>query len=286
LGRPLTLARALGSALAGFWREGFTHAGNLAYLALLALMPFCVLVAATAGALGRAGDGARMVATLIEALPPAVADVLEPPALQVIGQPASGGFLTLGVLLLLWTVSSYAEAVRDIIRRAHGVPPTLSIWRYRALSLLIVLAGVILMLFALAAQLLLAGIETFVRALLPMGADLVHGLGVNRVLPGVTLLAGLGLVLSSLTPPRLRRARWVWPGAAVAALLWVGLTLTMPWALGQLRDFSIPYGSLAGVIITLIYFWLLGLALVFGIHINAALAKAGQSRLKGAHQPL
>jgi membrane protein len=280
LRRMQPLLRAMNAATQAVWREGFSHAGNLAYLALLTLLPFFVLVAAAAGALGRGGMGERFVANVLSALPPDVAALLEVPAREVIERPASGGIVTLGVLVVLWTVSSYAEAVRDIIRRAHGVAPTLSIWRYRLLSLLVVLGGVLMMLLALAAQLLLTGVETFMLRLLPMGADRVAELGFNRLLPAALLFAGLALALFGLTPTRLRRPRWLWPGALIITGWWVGATMAMPALLAQFRGASIAYGSLGGVIVSLLYFWVLGLGLVFGTHFNAALAKAGQSRLK------
>ncbi|MBB6227854.1 membrane protein [Polymorphobacter multimanifer] len=272
--------QALGAAVGSVWREGFSHAGNLAYLALLTLLPFFVLVAAAAGALGRTGMGARFVGTVLSALPPDVSALLEAPAREVIERPASGSVVTLGVLLVLWTVSSYAEAVRDIIRRAHGAAPTQPIWRYRLLSLLVVLGGVLLMLLALAAQVVLTGIETFMLRLLPMGAERVAELGLNRLLPAALLFAGLALALFGLTPSRLRRPHWLWPGALLVTAWWVGATMAMPILFAQFMGASIAYGSLGGVIVTLLYFWVLGLGLVFGTHFNAALAKAGQTRLK------
>ncbi len=287
------------AAFASVWREGFSHAGNLAYLSLLALLPFFVLVAHAAGVIGRTGMGSRFVATVLGALPPDVSALLEAPAREVIERPASGGLLTLGLLLLLWTVSSYAEAVRDIIRRAHDVPVTQSIWRYRLLSLAVVLGGVLLMLVSLAAQVLLTTAETVILQFVPAGRDMVTEFGLNRLLPALILFIGVALAFFGLTPRRVRHLPWLWPGALVTTVLWIGTTMAMPALLAQFRDASIAYGSLGGVIVTLLFFWVLGLCLVFGAHFNAALAKVGmeasglaqtglaksdQSRLKAARQ--
>lgn len=274
------LAAALRTALASLWQQGFAHAGNLAYLALLTVLPVIALVVSAAGAIGRTGVGARFVATVLAAVPPDVANLLEAPARQIIERPASGSLVTLGILLVLWTITSYAEAVRDVIHRAHGVEKRLPVWRYRLLSLLVVLGGVLLMLAALSGQLLLTGIETFMRALLPMGADRVAALGFNRLLPTALLFIGLALAFFGLTPRHLRRLPWLWPGALLTTLLWIGATMAMPAALALVQGNSIAYGSLSGVIVTLLFFWVLGLGLVFGAHFNAALAKASQSRLR------
>lgn len=278
------IIRALTAALVSVFGSGFTHAGNLAYLSLLTLLPFFILVAAAAGAIGRTGMGGNFVGNVLAALPPDVATLLEGPAREVIEKPASGGLLTLGVVLVLWTVSSYAETIRDIIRSAHGLAPSRSMLRYRLLSMGFVLAGVALMLFSLAAQLMLTAAEAFMLEYMPAGPELVSRIGLNRLLPPGVLFIGVALAFFGLTPGVVRRLPWLWPGALATSLLWISVTMVMPSLLARFSSTSVTYGSLGGVIITLLYFWVLGLCLVFGVHFNAALAKAGQSRLKAQQE--
>jgi len=59
------------------------------------------------------------------------------------------------------------------------------------------------------------------------------------------------------------------------------MTLVLPAVLGLLGSYDRTYGSLAGVIIALIFFWFVGLGLVFGAHLNAALAESPEPALKG-----
>src|SRR6187200_2138612 len=54
----------------GVYNDGFIHAGNLAYLALLALFPFFITAAAIAKLLGQSEDGQKTVATILSKLPP------------------------------------------------------------------------------------------------------------------------------------------------------------------------------------------------------------------------
>src|SRR4028118_1992728 len=63
----------------GVYNDGFIHAGNLAYLALLALFPFFILAAAIANVLGQTESGAQTVATILSQLPPDVAETLRGP---------------------------------------------------------------------------------------------------------------------------------------------------------------------------------------------------------------
>ena len=81
---------------------------------------------------------------------------------------------------------------------------------------------------------------------------------------------GLGLSWS------LRLRAWpVW-----TALWWVGMTAGLPAILSQLGGYDLTYGSLAGVVVMLLFFYLIGLGLVFGAHLNAALAEPPEAGLE------
>ena len=58
--------------------------------------------------------------------------------------------------------------------------------------------------------------------------------------------------------------------------------LGLPWALGKLGGYDLTYGSLAGVVVLLTFFYLIGLGVVFGAHLNAALAEPPEAALNGA----
>jgi membrane protein len=265
----------------GSWDDGFTHAGNLAYLSLLTLFPFFIVLATVAGSIGRTDYGSRAVSGFLRLLPPDVAELVAKPIADVTEVRASAGLLTLGILVTLWTITSFIETIRDIIRRAYGTKAVVSMWRYRLASLAFVFGAVFLMLLAFAAQVVLTGTETFVSELMPRTNAFIDTLGFRRRVPAIALFVALYAIFYALTPQRFRSDGYrIWPGALVTMLVWVGTTMGMPWALGQFGGYSLTYGSLAGVIVALLFFYIIGMGLVVGAHLNAALAKARQRRLK------
>ncbi len=141
----------------GAWSDGFTHAGNLAYLSLLTLFPFIIVLATVAGTLGRTDDGTHAIQAFLGALPPDVALLVAKPIADVVGARASGGLLTFGIIVTLWTTSGFIETIRAIIHDAYESTQTLPVWRYRIASVLIIFAAVMLMLIAFAAQVVLTG---------------------------------------------------------------------------------------------------------------------------------
>src|SRR5579871_971386 len=137
--------------IVGVYSDGFIHAGNLAYLTLMSLFPFFIVSAALARLAGRSGDGMRLVHSFLNTLPPSVGQLLYTPISDVLAA-RTGSLLWLGALVGLWTVGSFVETIRDILRRAYGVTSYRSFWRYRMGSAAIIIASVVLAMLAFSIQ--------------------------------------------------------------------------------------------------------------------------------------
>jgi membrane protein len=270
LQRALEIAKRVGM---GVYSDGFIHAGNLAYLALISLFPFFIVTAAIGHALGRGHDTTMAVESFLRELPRSVRDILRPPIADVLAQ-RTGSLLWLGGLVGLWTTGSFIETIRDILRRAYGVRFTKPFWHYRLTSAALIIGAVVLTLAAFSVQLVLAGVAEFIERLLPWADGVAGWVGWTRIAPIVALVIALYLLFYSLTPSKYRLSKCPkWPGALLTALWWAAITAGLPLMLSALGGYGLTYGSLAGVILTLFFFWLVGLGLVFGVHLNAALAE-------------
>ena len=260
-------------AAIGVYSDGFIHAGNLAYLALMTVFPFFIVAAAIAALVGQSVETQRAVASFLSVMPRDVAEILRKPISDVLAA-RTGSLLWLGALVGLWTVGSFIETIRDIFRRAYGSTSSLPFWRYRLGSAAVIVGSVILALLAFLIQGVLTAAEQFIYRLLPFAEDLAGWIGISRAVPGVVMFAALYMLFYSVTPSKYRYSKCPkWPGAAFTAVWWVSMTAALPWALSQLGSYDATYGSLAGVIVALTFFFLIGLGLVFGAHLNAALAE-------------
>ncbi len=258
---------------AGVYGDGFVFAGNLAYLSLLTLFPFFIVVATLAGSLGRTDDGIRAVNAFLRTVPPDVATLIAAPIAGVITARSGGGVLTLGILVTLWTVSGFIETIREIIRRAYGTVASHAAWKYRVGAMLLVIAAVVLMVAAFIAQFVLTGVEQFIARIFPLRTGLIGVLGAGRLAPAVALMTALWLIFRALTPKRYRGPGCrIWPGPLLTTTVWIGTTMLLPPAIGLLGGYDLTYGSLAGVIVALLFFYIIGLGLVLGAQLNAALA--------------
>ena len=260
-------------AVVGVYTDGFIHAGNLAYLALMTVFPFFIVAAAVLSLLGQSTETQRAVASFLSVLPRDVAELLRAPIAEVL-KVRTGSLLWLGALIGLWTVGSFAETIRDIFRRAYGTRSHSSLWRSRlGLSLAIVLS-IVLALISFMVQGILTAAEQFVYRLLPFAQDIARWLGLARFVPALVMFGALYMLFYFVTPSKYRRSSCrKWPGALFTTLWWVSMTAGLPFVLSRLGGYDLTYGSLAGVVVMLLFFYLIGLGLVFGAHLNAALAE-------------
>ncbi len=270
--------------LTGVWRDGFIHAGNLAYMAILAIFPFFIVVGGIFSVIGEQAERAASVHAFLGTMPREVAAVLEPVGRDVIVM-RHGWFLWAGSAVGLWTVSSLIETLRDILRRAYGAPLSgRKVVHHRLLATGMVMLAVVVLLISLYLQVAIGTALEVVRidpALLRGWAieSWAGHLRLSSLLPMVVLFGALYLLFFTLTPPMYRRAPYPkWPGAALVTLWWGLVSLALPVLLRSLFQYDMTYGSLAGVMIALFFFWLVGLGMVTGAELNAALAVTPEER--------
>jgi membrane protein len=268
--RPFEVLRR---TVIGTYNDGFIHAGNLAYLAMLAIFPFFILGAALFELIGGRAQAAQLIDTVLVAMPPTVSRVIGEAANESI-DARTGWLLWFGAAVALWTVSSLVETIREILRRAYGTNASYAFWKYRLISAGFILGAVVLLMASLFAQVLIGAAQQVIDAAMPQLAEAVGTLQLSRIVPAIGLTGSLYLLFYTLTPHEYRQRRYPkWPGAIFTALWWLGVTFALPPVLRIFFTYNLTYGSLAGIMIALFFFWLVGLGLVIGAELNAALAE-------------
>jgi membrane protein len=265
----------------GVYNDGFIHAGNLAYLSIVALFPFFIVAAAVAHLLGQGQDAQLTVMNVLRRLPPDVASTLREPINEVL-TVRTGPLLWFGALVGLWTATSYLETIRDILRRAYGVKFCAPFWEYRLGSMLVILGAVILLMISFAASATLTLTHQLIIRWFPLAQNVASTLGLYRLVPAFILFFTFYVLFYALIPARYRKRDCrKWPGALFITLWWLATVELLPNVIGLFGGYSLTYGSLAGVMIALIFFFIVGLGVVIGAELNAALAESGATALKG-----
>ncbi|GGC29186.1 hypothetical protein GCM10011371_15880 [Novosphingobium marinum] len=275
ISRILKVARRVWT---GAYYDGFIHAGNLAYMAILALFPFFIVAAAIASAIGDSGQREASIDAFLTAVPPMVAKAIGPVARDVVAA-RDGWLLWVGALFGLWTASSLIETIRDILHRAYGTPLTRAFWRYRLSSTGVIFGSVVLLLLSLSATVAISAAQEVVGSWFPQLGSVFTGLIYSRVVSAFGLYCSIFLLFVTLTPAAYQGRNYPkWPGALLVTLWWVAVTVLLPIVLRRFFAYDLTYGSLAGVMIALFFFWLVGLGMVIGAELNAALAESPEER--------
>jgi len=198
---------------------------------------------------------------------------------------ASGGKLSIGLLVSLWTASSGIAALIEALNIAFQVSNSRSWWRRRLVSMLLtlgisaLLAGALVFLFAssTAAELMTAKLP--ILHALPQLSHVVRWLvGLTLLLSSLMLIYGLG--------PNLNRKRWegILPGACLALVCWLAASVCLRFYLSTFGTLNHSYGSLAGVIALLFWLYLSAAAILLGGELNSIIWHASASasrRLNG-----
>jgi membrane protein len=255
-------------------------AGHIAYMGLFAIFPFLIFLLALAGAVGQGYAARQSVELALTLLPPDVAGALLP-AIDEVRNAPHAGLMTVSFVVTVWTSSSGIETLRHALNLAYDVADPPSFWRSRLESIgLTFLAAIV----AIAA--------TFLLVVLPLSLDvagwfLKQPVQAERFYDTARYLLGTGLLLVLLTGlyrilpnTRLRRLEII-PGALVAWGLWVLLHELYTLYLRSVPSYSVTYGSLGGIIVTLFFFYISALLFIFGAEINSVVKRWRDNREAG-----
>jgi membrane protein len=252
-------------------------AAELAFRFFLALFPFFIVLAALGG-LAAAALGVRNPAEAVlnlggDALPGPVADLLRPPLEQVLDH-WHGRLFSTGLVAALLSATSATNAVVKGLNRAYGAPEARARGHRYVVSLTLTVATGALLVASFALVLLGQFAARRLAAALGREGQLDLLLAAVRW-PVVCLLLLLAAALvyrwgPSVQPPW----RWATPGAALFAGGWLLATWGFSIYLARVATYNAVYGALAGAIVVLVWFYVVGFALVLGGELNALLDEA------------
>ncbi|MCM8558490.1 YihY/virulence factor BrkB family protein [Sphingomicrobium sp. GRR-S6-50] len=248
---------------------------------MLALFPFIILASAVAKLLGTGDATDEAILGLLSQLPPNVAEALAEPLFEATSG-RSGPLLWFGAIVGMWTAGSYIETIRDVLRRAYGVRMVAPFWEYRLASIGLILGSVFLLMVAFASSLTLSSLQALIAEYTVLERDGTGLITLLQIVPAVTLYGTIYTLIWALTPLRYRRSQCrIWPGALAITLWWLVTVALLPQAVQLFGGYGRTYGSLAGAMVALIFFYIVGFGVVVGAELNAALADSGDKALKG-----
>ena len=268
-----------------FWRgfEGFCHRDNLTYAAsiayytLLSLFPFFLLSFAALGRItADAHDRAAVLQFVLRYFPAQFDFITE--QLDAFNLHAAT-FGVAGTIALVWGALGVFGAISTAVNYAWGVEQQRSFWKHKLFSFLMLSVAGLLMIVALllvsAAQVVGASWFAEVVANFP-GLKILRSFAVSNATT-LLFIAVVGFVFYYVPNAKVR-FRDVWIGAVVTGLLWKGALEGFSWYMRDMTRFARVNGSIAAVVVFLVWVYTQAVILLYGVEFTAAYARLRRGR--------
>jgi len=247
-------------------------AAQLAYYFLLALVPALVFLIA-----------------LTSFFPPGVIDNMMNSAAGVMPEDMVGivreqmdalrggqdsGILSFGLLMALWSSSAAMVAATDALNRAYDIEEGRPWWKVRLNAIVMTVALALFVLIAF--TLVVAGPNIAETIASRFGLGQAFTVVWNIVQwPVAFLLVVVAIALVNyLAPDAEQDWTWITPGSVLAAVLWLLASLAFRYYVTNFADYNATYGSLGGVIVLMLWFYMSSLAILVGAEMNAEIEHA------------
>lgn len=261
----------------------FSRAAQVAFYFSFALFPLLYFLVSLFGLLLESSDGLRneLFSYLRQIMPSTAFDLVRKTVDEIVAN-STGGKLTLGLAVTLWSASAGVDAIRSALNAVYGFVDHRPWWRTKIQSLVLTL--IVSGLAAVVLAIVFYGWQLVQHATAAMGYEITSPIVlvvIQWISTFVVMLFACEVIYNLL--PAFKRFRWVWitPGSLVAIVLWILLTTVFRTYLGYFNTYNKAYGSLGAVMIMMLWLYLTALALMIGGVINAVLHELRGEDMEG-----
>jgi membrane protein len=248
-------------------------AAQLAYYFILALFPALLFLLALASFFPIDKVTDEVMRGLSRVAPPDVVQLITE-QMRRISQSEQGGLLTLGILGALWSSSSAIVGLISALNSAYDIKEGRSWWKVRLLAIGLTVALAIFLLIS--STLVLAGPEIARKLadIFRLGAAFTWTWNILQWPFAVALVVSALALVYYYGPDAEQDWVWITPGAALATVLWLLISLGFRLYLQYAGDYNATYGTIGGVIILLLWLYFSGFAILVGAEMNAEIEHA------------
>jgi membrane protein len=271
---PVTLAKRVWTEMDH--DEIFNRGAALSYYFLLALFPMLLFLTSLLGLIvGQNLQFQNELYGYIGRVMPGDASSLVTKTIHEITTRASGLKLAISLVVALWTASGGMSALGTSLNAAYDVREARPWWKRQLTFLLLTIGVALLVIVALVIILFGGKLATFTGNHLHLSSALTTTWMIVQW-PIALFFVIFCFALIYFFAPDIEHATWYWitPGSVIGVLLWIVASVGFKVYLSFFNSYAKTYGSLAGVVVLMLWFYINGLALLIGGEINAEIEHA------------
>ncbi|WP_125106647.1 YihY/virulence factor BrkB family protein [Gulosibacter massiliensis] len=253
-------------------------AASLTYYAVLSLFPGLIAIFSLLGVVGQGKAASDAVLGIIEQVAPGdTVDTIRGPIEQIAESPGAGFALITGILLAIWSASGYVGAFSRAMNRIYEIEEGRPFWKLKPVQLLVTVITIVLLVIAAIILVVSGDVTKAIGDALGIG-DVPQTVWSIAKWPLLIFIVVLVVAILYYATPNAKQPkfRWISMGALLAIIVLALATAAFGFYVGNFSNYDRTYGSLAGIIIFLLWLWIANLALLFGAEFDAELERGRQ----------
>lgn len=275
---------ALRRMLREFQRDDLVdRAAALTYYGILSIFPALLVLLSLLGLTGK-DTLQRLIANVGKAAPGSVRGLLVNALTELQhGNGIAGVTGAISLLVALWSASGYVAAFMRASNAVYDVPEGRPIWKTLPIRLGVTVAMMVLLVVTAVIVVVTGGLAERVGRLIGAQSAVVTTWEIAKWPLLVIIVSFMFALLYWASPNAKQGFRWVSPGGLLAVLIWIVVSGGFALYVANFGSYNKTYGSLAGVVVALIWLWITNLAILFGAELNAELERG--RAIEAGHPP-
>ena len=253
-------------------------AAALTYYSVLSMFPALLALVSLLGIFGQPEKTTGALLEIVQGFAPAeTVEALRGPVEQLSSSSAAGLTLVLGILTALWSASGYVGAFGRAMNRIYEVDEGRPFIKLRGTMLAVTIATVLIVVL-LATMLVLSGpVAESVGNALGLGGAVLTVWNIAKW-PLIILLVVAAIAILYYATPNVKQPkfRWMSLGSLIALVIFLLASLAFGFYVANFSSYNVTYGTIGGVIISLLWLWILNMSLLFGAEFDAEMERGRQ----------
>ncbi|MFD7697737.1 YihY/virulence factor BrkB family protein [Streptomyces sp. NPDC059805] len=260
------------------------RAAALTYYGVLSLFPALLVLVSLLGLVGKSATD-KVMENIEKMAPGSARDILTRAVEQLQGNGGLGSIMAVvGILLAVWSASGYVAAFIRTANAVYDMPEGRPIWKVLPVRLGVTVALMVLAVTSALIVVFTGSLAHEVGSTLGVGDTALTVWAIAKW-PVLAVLVTTMIALLYWASPnaKVRGFRWITPGSALALVIWLIASGGFAVYVANFASYNKTYGTMAGVIVFLVWLWIGNLAILLGLEFDAEAVR--QRAIAGGHPP-
>ncbi|MGQ4362878.1 YihY/virulence factor BrkB family protein [Streptomyces sp. SAS_272] len=250
------------------------RAAALTYYGVLSMFPALLVLVSLLGLAGKSATD-EVLDNLRKVAPGSARDIISDAVAELQGRGGVGSVMALvGLVLAIWSASGYTAAFIRSANAVYDMPEGRPVWKVLPVRVGVTVVLLVLAVVSALIVVFTGGLARQAGAALGIGDTALTVWSIAKWPVLIVLVTVMIALLYWATPNvRGRGLKWITPGSVLALLLWLIASAGFAFYVANFASYNKTYGTLAGVIVFLVWLWISNIAILLGLEFDAELAR-------------